>query len=432
MIDDTRASFKKGSKRPLAVLPCGAGKTICFADMAIKHTAKDPNNKVWFLVHRQELIDQTIETFEKIGVKPDDIFVGMIQTLSSRIRRGIEVGKPTLIIIDEAHHAKAKTWKRVIDHFVDVPIVGLTATPIRKDGQSLADIFDSLIEGDNATKLINDGWLADYDYYAPPVAVMEFKMKGIDYDLDDVTAQLLKSKVYGKVDEYIDRSRKTIVYCPSIKVSQAVAEHVGGVHLDGDTPKQKRRQIVKDFKDGKISILTNVDLIGEGFDVPDCDVVIELRPTQSLSLYIQQTMRALRPKQGKRATIYDLVGNVYRHGLPTNYNSWSLTQGKKVRNPSGDPDVVVRRCQKCLLVYEGTNARCPYCDHNNGRTRTEIETEERIRLEKIEKFEKTKARIEVGSTRDYESLVALGRQRGYKNPQYWAKMIIASRKRRKK
>jgi len=419
LINNTREAFRS-FKRPLVVLGCGAGKTICFADMAHKHI-KLHNGYVWFLVHRQELIEQTDKTFKEFGIPEDNVFIGMVQTITRHPER---YKKPTLIIFDEAHHAKAKSWTNIIDYFQDVPMIGLTATPARRDGKPLGDIFDTMVIGESNDNLIKQGWLSEYDYYAPSVEVLEYKIKGTDYDLNDVTAQLLKSKIYGDIGKYIDQTRKTIIYCPSIMFSKLICERYGAIHFDGDTPKKEREQIVKDFRSGKIMLLSNVDLIGEGFDVPDCEVVILLRPTMSLALYIQQSMRCLRPGENKRATIYDLVGNVYKHGLPTEDREWSLAKQLKARKD--EDEIIVRQCQKCRLVYSGNARVCPYCGNDNGNTRKQIEEEQNIELAKVKKIE----RMKVGRAGTLEELIKIGQQRGYKNPNYWAKMIISSRKRK--
>lgn len=421
LINDTRNAFKKHN-RPLVVLPCGAGKTVCFADMAHRHI-KLYNGYVWFLVHRRELVKQTHDTFREFGIPEDNVFIGMVQTITRHPER---YKKPTLIIFDEAHHAKAKSWYNIIEYFSSTPMIGLTATPIRRDGKALGDIFDVLVEGANAEELIKQGYLSEYDYYAPSVSHMEYRLKGTDYDLDDVTAQLLKSKIYGDIKKYIRVDKKTIIYCPSVAFSKSL-ESLGVVHFDGDTPKNKRDEIIDKFRKGEIMTISNVDLVGEGFDVPDCDTVILLRPTLSLSLYIQQSMRCLRPALDKRATIYDLVGNVYRHGLPTETREWSLTQDSKVRNASGEEDVIVRRCHKCELIYRGSNSICPYCGNDNGKTRKQIEIDNEIELEQIKKIERRK----VGMARTRDELIAIGKARGYKNPVYWANMVLSGRKNNK-
>lgn len=429
LVEDVKKSFGKGNKRPLAVLPCGAGKTVCFADMARKHVEKNKlKNNVWFLVHREELIDQTLETFKSFRVPLGNVFVGMVQTLSLKIKRGETMDKPTLIIFDEAHHATAKTWERIVEYFEDVPVVGLTATPHRLNGDPLGNIFDDLVVGVDGGYLLANRYLARYDYYAPKIMKENFEMRGSDFDLQKVTDYFEEKKIYGDIKKYIDPNRKTIIYCPSVAFSKALEKTIDGVvHFDGDTPKEKRKQIVEDFRTNKIKILSNVDLIGEGFDVPDCDTVLLLRPTQSLSLFIQQSMRCLRPAEGKRAIIYDLVGNVFRHGLPTTPQDWSLNQKIKAKNPQGERDVIVRSCEKCLLAYEGIKPICPYCGHDNKKTTKEIENEKQEELEKIETIEKKKKKREQGLAQSYEALVKIGYERGYKNPKFWAKKIIESR-----
>ena len=420
IIEKTRDSFRKGFKRPLVVLPCGSGKTVCFADMAKNHIRLSQDNHVWFLVHRRELVDQTLETI----TDNNNIFVGMVQTISRHPER---YKKPTLIIFDEAHHATAKTWTNIIDYFEGVPMVGLTATPTRLNGDNLGNIFDDLVVGVTSEWLIDNNYLANYDYYAPR-NIGGYDLKGSDFDMEQVAEILEKSKIYGDILKHIDLTRKTIIYCPSIKFSKSLCEKIPGiVHFDGDTPTATRKQIVDDFKTGKIRALSNVDLIGEGFDVPDCDTVMLLRPTQSLALYIQQSMRCLRPGDNKRATIYDFVGNVFRHGMPTETREWSLTGRTRCKNSNAVPDLLVRECKKCFRVYKGINKICPYCGNDNGKTRKEIEHDEQVELERIEKIERKKARMEVGMARNLDDLIAIGCKRGYKNPYYWAKTVISAR-----
>lgn len=424
MIETLRKQFGKGFKKTLAVLPCGAGKTVCFADMANKHIQKNNDNYVWFLVHRQELVDQTLETFQKMNLSIENIFIGMVQTVSRHLE---DYKRPTIIIFDEAHHAKAKTWNKIIQRYDNVPIIGLTATPIRQDGKPLGDIFDVMVEGVNINWLIEKGYLCPFDYYAPDIGDMKLTRKGNDYDMDEFTEYLLDSRIYGDVEKYIDLNKKTIIYCPSIKFSKTLCEKIGAVHFDGNTPKNERRTIVKKFKNGEIKILSNVDLIGEGFDVPDCDCVMLLRPTRSLALYIQQSTRCLRPAEGKRATIYDFVGNVHRHGLPTVNEEWSLTHSKTIKNENGEKDILCRRCKKCLRVYSGTQKICPFCGNDNGMTERQIKQQQEVELKKIEETSKKRRRMEIGMARNYQELVVIGRKRGYKNPEYWARMIINSR-----
>ena len=374
--------------------------------MAEQHVAR--GGKVWFLVHRKELIDQTLAI-----INNPNVYVGMISTALKKAPF-----EPTMIIFDEAHHASAATWTRIINAYPFTPIIGLTATPCRLDGKPLGAIFDKLIIGVDSEYLIDRGFLCNYDYYAPSNLVANFNSDtenvGIDFD----------KKIYGNVLKYIDSSRKTIIYCPNIKFSEALAYNIpGAVHFDGNTPKAERDRIIHDFRTGKIRCLLNVDLIGEGFDVPDCDCCILLRPTMSTALYIQQACRCLRPAPGKRAVIYDFVGNVFRHGMPTETREWSLNTAVRIRNKSAIPDLITRQCKFCYRVYKGTASICPYCHADNGKTKKQIEIEEKEELEKINKIK----RRQVGMARTEADLIAIGKARGYKNPYYWARCVLKGR-----
>lgn len=402
IIEKCRVAFASDYKRPLVVLPCGAGKTVCFIYMALRH-----KGNVAFLVHRKELVDQTIKAFG--GDLPPNIYVGMI-----RSKLPFE---PTLLIIDECHHATAKTYLDVISKYPNAYMVGLTATPCRLDGSALGQVFDTLIVDVDTKWLIDNHYLAPYEYYAPPQQIMLPKMRYGDFAVGEMEYE---SCIYGDIKKYI--SGKTIIYCPNIRFSRALAIELGGEHIDGDTPKKERERITSEFRNGDIDILCNVDLLGEGYDVPACDTVILLRPTMSVALYIQQAMRCMRYVEGKVAKIYDMVGNVHRHGLIDEPREWTLT-GKIKCKGTGEPDIIVRLCKSCFRVYAGNSRVCPYCNATQPLTEREIKQLKEIELEQIKKTERRKQ----GMAKSYEQLVAIGKTRGYKNPQYWAKCILKSR-----
>ena len=429
LIEKTRQAFREGFKAPIVVLPCGAGKTVMFADMADAHVKL--GGYVHFYVHRRELIDQTIETFRKFKIPMDNVYIGMVQ------RRTPHDIPPTFIIFDEAHHATATLWTNITERYPNVPVVGLTATPKRTNGESLAHVFDTLIEGVDAQWLIDNKYLSDFDYYAPKLTTIRPQdiiiERGTDYDTDAIGDIMLKSKIYGDVAKYLHPDRKTIIYAPSIALSESL-EALGVVHLDGNTPQSVRRRVISDFRAGKVMHISNVDLFGEGFDVPDCEVIIQLRPTKSTTLFIQQTMRALRYVPGKRATIYDLVGNVFTHGLPTDYSNWKL-DGKVTANYHAAEDITIRMCNKCYRVYSGNAPVCPYCEFDNGKSALEIKQEKDAELVRIENVEKDKLekirkdkRREEGMAQTLDELIAIGKKRGYKNPAYWAKRKLKGRK----
>lgn len=424
-INNTKYLFKQGYTRVLSVLPCGGGKTLSFAVMCNLHISKNKNNYVWFLVHRKELIDQAIATFMLNNIPLDNVLIAMVQTVSRHLD---DYKQPTMIIFDEAHHCASKTWTRIIDKYNNVPIIGLTATPCRLDGRPLGDVFQAMTVGITAKELIKLGYLCEYDYYAPKINLQdaEWEIKGSDYDMQSVEESFNKSQIYGDVLKYINNNKKIIIYSPTIKFSKELCSMIpGAIHFDGDTPKQERDEIIRKFREGTIRILSNVNLIGEGFDCPDCDCVILLRPTMSTSLYIQQSMRCLRPAEGKRAIIYDLVGNVFRHGLPDEDRQWSLS--KKMRQHKNTDTLNIRECKNCFRVYGGSNKICPYCGFDNGKTKKEIEIEQKAKLERITELKKKQERIEVGICKDFASLVALAKKRNYRNPAYWANTILYAR-----
>lgn len=423
-----RSAFSYGKKRIIAVLPCGAGKTVLFAYMADRHCAMDTGNRVLFLVHRVELMEQAKQTFDRFGIDRSRIHIGMAQTISRHLDTE---PRPTLIVADEFHHYTATTFTRIISAWPDVPVVGLTATPCRLDGQGLGAIADDMEVGVSARWLIDHGWLCDYDYYAPQVNLpdAQWTMKGADIDLADAQERLEHAKIFGDIEKYLDLGRKTIIYTPTVRMSQSVAMQIGSsaAHFDGNTPDTERKRIMDDFRSGKLRVLCNCDLIGEGVDVPDCDSVMLLRPTQSVALYIQQSMRCLRPGEGKRAVIYDFVGNCYRHGLPTEERTWSLEGKMKARNPSGEKDITVRQCQNCLKVYTGISPICPYCGFNNGKTREQIHQEKDAELKKIEEMERLSEEEERRNCYTFPQLIEFAKRHGYNNPSGWAYHVWRAR-----
>jgi superfamily II DNA or RNA helicase len=390
IIAKTHRSMLAGHKRPLVTLPTGAGKTVVFAWLANQTQLK--NKTVWFLVHRRELLDQTVATFDKFGIPRDRIFIGMVATVANHPEK---LPRPDLIIMDEAHHSAASTWLKIISKFPDAFLIGLTATPARLDGKPLGQVYDDLILGVTTSDLIDSGYLAEFRYFAPSVADLSgLKKKGSDFDQTQASDILMRRAVFGDVIEHWQKladGYQTIVYCSSIKHSEATAEAflahgINAVHFDGNTPANERRQIVQDFRAGKITVLCNVDLVGEGFDVPDCWCCVLLRPTASLGLYIQQAGRALRPQPGKTAIILDHVGNYSRHGLPDDPRRWSLEDTVKAGPEYGeDGKLTVRQCPECYFTFKTGPKNCPNCGALIALTIKEIENVKAIRLEEIKR-----------------------------------------------
>ncbi|HAA4900788.1 TPA_asm: helicase, partial [Listeria monocytogenes] len=297
----------------------GAGKSVILSEI-IRMTTHNKNH-VLFLVHRKELIDQIRNTLIMNEVDMSYVKLGMVQTI---VRRLNKTSEPSVIIIDESHHVLANSYKKIIHHFSKAKVVGFTATPVRINGGGLGDINDTLIEKVNVKWLIENQFLAHYKYYAPEIVQTEtlnVKRTG-EFDMTSLDDQFNKRMIWGGVIKHYQKlanGEQAILYASSIYQSEKMAASFNAVgissaHIDGKTPKLIRDDIIKRFREGEIKVLCNLDLIGEGFDVPDCSTVIMLRPTQSLSLYIQQSMRGMRYKHNKTAIIIDHVGNVKRFG----------------------------------------------------------------------------------------------------------------------
>lgn len=373
LVEQTRQAWHSGYRAPCIVLGCGGGKSCIVAEIARRTTWN--GKRVLFLVHRRELVDQIFRTFVRWGVLIDLCTVGMVQTVTRRLKK---MPKPALIITDENHHSLAASYKRIYDFWSDVPRVGVTATPVRLNGDGLIDVNDKLITGVSTKWLIENHFLAPYDYYAPSVADLTgLHTKMGEYVTADIEKTMIKKAVFGDVISYYRRlagGKQAICYCASVKHSKATADAfcdagIKAVHLDGETPKAERDKIIGGFRKGDITILCNVDLISEGFDVPDCDCAILLRPTHSLTLYIQQSMRCMRYREGKRAVIIDHVGNYARHGMPDDERTWSLEkkEHRSFKKDEEEQAQKVRQCPECFFTFSVDAVEnkdvCPHCGY---------------------------------------------------------------------
>lgn len=426
-----RKSFSAGNKKLCYVAPCGAGKTMVFVFMA--NSAAKRGKRTIFLVHRQELITQASESLAKLNVPhgiiapgypltSDLVQVASVQTLARRLDKIIT---PDVIICDEAHHATANTWTKIIEYFPDAYVVGLTATPSRLGGQGLGDVFKDLILGPSAKLLIEQGHLAPYKYFAPPIKadLDGIKMKMGDFDSAEIGERMDKPGIIGDCLEHYKRladGKRTIVYCASRQHSKNTANAftaagIPAKHVDGETPREERAQAIEDFKSGKLIVLSNVDLFGEGVDCPSMECVILLRPTASLTLYIQQSMRGMRPDKinpDKVAIILDHVGNVFRHGLPDEEREWSLqskTRGKKNKEPS----VGIKQCPECFAAHD-PGPICPECKYVYPVKSRELEEEDGD-LKEIVAIDKKEKRMAVGQCKTIDDLKKIAKERGYKS-----------------
>ncbi len=452
-VQELRRRYARGFRAPLYALATGGGKTFIFSYITQQAAAK--GNRVLILVHRQELLRQSSESLDLLGVDHgliapkhsqtyDLVQVASVQTAVRRLDR---IPKPSLIVVDEAHHAAAGSWRKIIDHFKDVPILGVTATPYRLDGKGLGvdsgGHFDCLVQGPSIRDLIKDGYLSRPRVYAPPTDLVldDVRTRMGDYARDDLAAAVDKPKITGSAVEHYSRmcpGKPAIAFC----VSVAHAEHVAAEFraagyraesIDGSMDDDRRKGLITSLGSGKIDVLCSCEIISEGTDIPVVSAAILLRPTQSLTLYLQQVGRALRPYDGKKhAIILDHVGNCLRHGLPQDDREWSLDgdPGKGKSGKRAEPVARVQQCPRCYVVHPPA-PRCNQCGHVyapdeimpeqvDGELR-EIDPAEIARM-------KADRRRKQGQAQTLAELQEYGKQMGYKPG--WAKHVWENRQKR--
>ena len=339
------------------------------------------------------MINQHKELFKDI-----DWNLTRIESVFTEVRHLGENGPVDLIIIDESHISGASSYSKVCEYY-KCSRIGFTGSPIRLDGKPL-DLFDILIQGITAKELIQRGAISDFSYYAPDLNIDLSRVKKScgDYNNQELGDAMCSKKIYGDILKYyrmLAKGKQAICYCVNVKHSQEVCEmfnnhKISARHIDSHTSEEEREKVLQDFKDGKFKILCNCNLISEGITLPTAEVGILLRPTLSLALYIQQSMRALSPVEGKKAIIIDFVNNVQRHGFPTADREWSLE--KKVPdyyNENEDGAFKIRVCQECFSTFE-TAPICPYCGAEYQTTQVEIQNFKEIELKKVEEEKEAK------------------------------------------
>lgn len=385
------------------VMPTGAGKTVWMGNVINRETAP-----VCAIAHRQELVGQISLALGKYGlchniiapmsvvkqimqlhhmefnrsfIDPSSrVAVAGVDTLKSRrkdlSRWAQSVG---LWVIDECHHVlRGNKWGMVVEMFPNARGLGVTATPIRADGKGLGQhadgVFDCLIEGPTMRELIDRGYLTDYRIFAPPstldLSTVDISKSTGDYSKNKLRTAVQKSSIMGDVVEHylrIASGKLGITFATDVVTATDIAARFNNAGVVSEvvsakTPTMQRVNILRRFRERSVQQLVNVDLFGEGFDLPALEVVSMARPTQSYALYSQQFGRALRIMEGKEhALIIDHVGNVTRHGLPDAPRNWSLDRRAK-RSKGGASDVIpVKVCVECTAVYEAIHPVCPYC-----------------------------------------------------------------------
>ena len=264
--------------------------------------------------------------------------------------------EPGMIVIDEAHHALAKTYKEMWERFPNAKFLGLTATPCRLNGKGFTDLFDVLVQSWSVPEFISKGRLATYDFVSiksdgvTQRLIDSLQKRGADGDYQNKEMDMLLNKkpsierLYQSLEEF-GKDRKGIVYAINISHAQKITKlyqenGVKAIAIDSKTPATERQQDIEAFKKGDIQVLVNVDIFSEGFDCPDVEFVQLARPTLSLAKYLQMVGRGLRVAKGKKnCVIIDNVGLYRVFGLPSQVWNWNamfegkLKVGKRKETP---------------------------------------------------------------------------------------------------
>lgn len=435
IVADIRTSFRAMESSVLVQLATGGGKTVTSAFMVAGASSR--GRRCWWVVHRREIILQASRTFWSMEIPHSLVMggniqdpyamvqVGSVQTMARRLGK---LPPPDLIIFDECHHIASTQYQQIFDAFPAAQKIGLTATPWRLDGRGLGHWFESMVQGPSVASLMESGSLCDYKLYAPTAPdTAGIAMQGGDYKREDLARVMDKPAIVGDAVQHyhaLADGKRAVAFAVSIEASQHVAEQfqqagIAAAHVDGSMDTGTRDAIVADFAAGRIKVLSNADLFGEGFDVPAIEAVILLRPTQSLSLHLQQIGRGLRPLPGKsHAVILDHAGNAMRHGLPDDDREWSLEDRPKKKR-GAKCEVPVKQCPTCFRVHAPAPA-CPGCGHAYAVQAREVEHIEGVLAEVDLDAIRARKRDELKAARTLPDLVMLARQRGYKNPAAWA------------
>jgi len=444
--------------------PTGCGKTVMASFMVA--SAHNKGHDVIFQVHRRELVEQTIKTFEKAGIPHTVIGAGYhynprmrvaIATVGTLVNRLESVRPPRLFIPDEAHHCTATSWNKTVQWAkkYGAKVVGLSATPWRLSGEGLRDQFQHMVMGPSVSYLMENGYLSKYRAFAPSAP----DMSNVHERGGDFVQQEIEQVMTGKavISDFVGQWRakalgkRTVGFASSIKHSELLVQEfnaagIPAVHIDANTPPELRKQHILNFAAGYIPVIWNVDLFGEGFDLSamagrdvPIEAVIQGRPTMSLSLHLQQLGRALRPK-AEPAIILDHAGNIMRHGLPDSPYEWTLDARPKKEKGGGDgAEERSKQCPKCYFVHEPFYPKCPNCGHvyeKVGRQLDEVSGD----LKEITRADVDAAREEAGDKRGkqlelpLESLIDMAYARGLKagDAEKWAAHQFTARMARRK
>lgn len=442
IVKEVDGSFASGHLRVLVESMTGSGKTTVGASLVLAEVQRA--RRVLWLAHRKELIIQARDRLEEFGANGGVIKAGYEEELSlslqvgsvqSTVGRLNRIGDFDFIVIDEAHHALASSYVKILEAFPKARVIGLTATPWRFDGRGLGEVFEHMVPGPTPDDLIEAGFILPARVIGSDRGI-DFGafVRGGEYSISEMEEAIALKDLDGDaarsfLDLFPD-SGTAVVFCRSVdhavKVAQDFEEAgVPSAVLTGDTPDAERDAMLADLQTEEIRTVCSVDVISEGYDLPAISCVVMLRKTKSLSLFLQQAGRALRPSPGKtEAVILDLVGNSMEHGHPCSTRSWTLEAedpaARAEQKTDDGEDLSIRRCPECLCIHEVAPV-CPVCGYKHvPDTRIpkvklrELREIEKAELEALQEQRRAERKAEEKKCKSLDDWRALATERGYK------------------
>lgn len=384
----------------LMVAPTGAGKTVIAG--AIVKSYVENGKRVLFFSHRREITKQTSAKLHAVDIDHgiiqagfplrlhEPVQVASVQTLTARAIRGsaIELPHADLVIIDEAHHTPAETYRKIVEKYPTARILGLSATPVRKDGRGLGDIFEAIIECPQVDELVRGKWLVPTKVYAPTerIDLSGIRTQAGDYVENQLAERMDTQKLVGDIVTHWHRfgvHRQTVIFASGVAHSIHLRDEfrkagIEAEHIDVDTPNDKRDEILKQLANGKTKLVTNAMVLTEGWDCPEVSCLVLARPTKSMGLYCQMCGRGLRPSAGKADLIVlDHAGAVFEHGFIDEPVLWTLDKSRRAINPkhAARRDSYFNRlcdCPKCGALRTAGEA-CRSCGYLPQRGARDVE-----------------------------------------------------------
>jgi superfamily II DNA or RNA helicase len=348
------AEVAAGRRRILLVAPTGAGKTVIAG--SIMAVAASAGQRILFLGHRRELIQQASAKLYAVGIdhgiiqagfptRPGErVQVASIATIHTRAVRSTSIDLPVadLVVVDEAHHCRARTYQQLIAAYPDAVILGMTATPCRGDGRGLGNVFDCIVECPPVAVLTAQGYLVPTRVYAPSRPDLKgVRVERGDYVEGQLAERMDRPQLIGDIVTHWHRlaeRRPTIVFATGVAHSVHLRDEfrLSGVlaeHIDGSTPATERDAILANLAKGSVDIVCNAMVLTEGWDCPEVSCIVLARPTKSLGLHRQMVGRGLRPAPGKTdALVLDHAGTVFEHGFIEDPVAWTLDEDQRAEN----------------------------------------------------------------------------------------------------